>query len=223
VSRPLSSALGRLLAPVVCLAATVAAPALARAQAPGLPVLQDAFYSRGFAVGLNAAGGGGSTVAAAVSYSPLAGTLQLVAGAGSMRASGSSATTYGGRISYRFRSFGAERQIATAIFVGAGRATRSDTTVGRAPVGLSVGYRRALGETRTLALYAAPYYDATRVSVKGQTKSVKGARFRSGVGVDVALTESIGAGLGVDVGGTGETGTLLPAGTQFGAGISYRF
>ena len=208
---------------LVAVLSIAVAPSIVLAQAPGLPVLQDAFFSRGFGIGVDAAGGDGtSTRAVAASYSPLSGTLQLVAGAGTMRFSKASSTSYGVRAAFRFRTFGAQRQIGAAIFVGAGGAGAKETRVARAPFGLSLAYRRALGTTRALAVYAAPYYDATRVT-RADGSADKGSRFRSGIGADVAITPSIGAGLGVDIGGKGAVGSSLAGSTQFGGGVSYHF
>jgi hypothetical protein len=212
---------GRWLLAVVIGAATARGVA---AQAPGLPVLQSAFYVRGFAIGADAAGGNGTrTGAAALSYSPLTGTLIVVGGIGSVHAAGISETTTGFRVAYRFRTFGADRQIGAALFLGAGGAgTKKTTRVRSTPIGLSFAYRRALGETRALALYAAPYYDATRVTPPtGVAKTT--SRFRAGLGADVAVTSSIGAGIGLDIGAAAPTNAPLLATTLFGGGLSYHF
>jgi hypothetical protein len=213
----------RALGSALLLVSATFAPHAAAAQAPGIPVLQSAFYNRGFAVGINVAGGGGSALAGAVAYAPLAGQVVIVAGGGTVSHDNMSEPTAGFRIAYRFRTFGADRQIGAAVFLGAGTTLgAAKSRVGRTPVGLSLAYRRALGETRALALYAAPYYDGTRVKIPDQA-TVTGSRFRSAVGVDVAVTPSIGAGLGVDFGGAGEPKTALAGATQFGAGLSYHF
>ena len=199
------------------------APSASGAQAPGVPVLQDAFYDRGFAVGIDLASGGGRALVGAVAYAPLAGQLVIVAGGGTVRHDSTSEGTAGVRIAYRVRTFGAERQIGAALFFGTGTTLGpSDGRVGRTPLGVSLAYRRALGDTRALAVYAAPYYDGTRVK-RPRLPTSNSSRFRSALGVDVAVTSSVGAGLGVDVGSGGAPGTALAAGTQFAAGLSYHF
>jgi hypothetical protein len=192
------------------------------AQAPGLPVLQDAFYGRGAALGINAAGGGGvSTIGLAASYAPLAGRLVIVAGGGVVRTDSVSQATGGFRIAFRVRSFGALQQLALAAFAGGGATEHAGVRVARAPFGISLGYRRPLGITRALAAYAAPYYDATRVTAADSV--IRGSRIRTAVGVDLAVTPKIGFGAGADFGGAGVAGTPLAAKSSFGAGLSYRF
>ncbi len=192
------------------------------AQAPGLPVLQDAFFAPGKAIAVNGGGGSGVTaVAGAASWAP-GPRLGFSLGGGVARAAGVSQPTAGVRVAFRAKTFGESQQIALAAFVGAGTAFRDTISVQRSPIGGTASYRRPLGTTRVVAVSVSPYYDPTRVKVKG-LGAVRESNFRASVGADVSVTSSIGVTVGADFGGSMTSQPVLAGSTLSGVGISYRF
>jgi hypothetical protein len=192
------------------------------AQAPGLPVLQDAYFAQGKAVAVNAGGGAGITaVAGAASWAPGA-RLGFSLGGGVARAGGISQPTAGVRVAFRAKTFGEAQQFAIAAFVGAGTAFRDTISVQRGPIGGTASYRRTLGATRVVAVSVSPYYDATRAKVKG-LDAVKDGNFRTSIGADVSVTSSIGVTIGADFGDAMKGQPVLAGSTLSGLGISYRF
>lgn len=214
----------------VALALAVAATARpVRAQLPGLPVLQSAFAARrGLAIGANAGGGGGQAAfAAAGSWVPGGARVQFSVGAGLTRGTDSTgATSQGGsggaRVSYRIRSFG--DAIALGIFGGLGGARIGDAKVYTVPIGASLAYRRAVGETGAIGLFASPFFGGTRTSANGA--STKTQRLRASVGGSIGFG-SIGVTIGVESGAEDKTGagggvSAAPR-TLVGGGVSYAF
>jgi hypothetical protein len=120
-----------------------------------------------------------------------------------------------------------QANIGFAAFAGIGGAsavnrsadtTLSDTTTtlaSRIPVGLSVGWRHAIG-SRGFSVYASPAY--VWLTGNGQSKGL----LRTGIGADVGVTSSIGLTGGVEF---GQTSAIVgaPTGTVYGLGVSYAF
>ena len=198
----------------------------ANAQLPGLPVLQNAFVGPGFAAALNGGGGGGaSALAAALGWAPRSARFQVSLGVGAYRAEGETGGAFGLRVAVPVFAM-MNGNLGVAAFGGIGGA-RGPTVqgarvgLGQAPIGAAVGYRRALGATRGLSIYAAPYFGFFRTDM-GATAHSRGV-FRFSVGADFALTRAIGVTAGLEAGGTGGADGPGPSGTLLGAGVSYAF
>jgi hypothetical protein len=195
------------------------------AQLPGLPVLQNAFVGPGFAAALNAGGGGGGTAyAAALGWAPGSARFQVSVGGGAFVAGGETGGAFGARVampvfSFRNGSFG------VAAFGGIGgaqgpRVQGARVGLGQGVLGAAVGYRRALGATRGLSIYAAPFFGYFRDDFGDSSNSA--GLFRVSAGVDFALTRAIGLTAGLEAGGTRDNGPG-PDGVLWGAGVSYAF
>jgi hypothetical protein len=109
--------------------------------------------------------------------------------------------------------------IGVAPFVGIGGMTSSGVTSWRIPIGVSVGYRRALGGNRGISGYVAPFYTAARERSHGTTTSH--GLMRVSLGVDVAVLPSLGVSVGYETGATAGTNEPGPTGGVFGVGLSY--
>lgn len=203
---------------------TASAPlAPAGAQVPGAPVLQNAWASPGTVAAVNVGGGsdGGAYVLAG-SWAPTSGNYELSGGFGSRHFSGA-----GGRSVYGFRlavPFGGKAgAFGFAAFIGAGggsvstNAADSAVSTSEVPVGVAVGWRRALGSTHGVSVYASPSY----VFLSGGRE--RGNVVRAAVGVDVGITRSIGLTAGIDFGQTRAHDIGGPSGALFGVGLAYAF
>jgi hypothetical protein len=193
------------------------------AQVPGLPVLQNAFSNRGLAFAANFGSGSGHSYYGAAGAWGLGATgAFLVSGAaGAERSNDATRGAYGGRASMRL--WASASGIGVAGFAGVGGAMRTRTGSGVltnpavtiVPVGASVGYRRALGATRGISAYVAPFYRWMRAD-SGTVVST--GSFRVSGGVDLTLTPSIGVTLGGEGGGGSSGGRASGA---FGVGITF--
>lgn len=207
------------------------------AQMPGVPVLQNAFVNPGWTAALNLASlGGASSYGAAGAWgsggaatSPVA--VQLSAGVGFQTRSGHpTQTIFGGRVNVPFL-FGSPadrkaRRFGASLFAGygvrsaegEGETGQPDSAVAKSvlPIGATVGYRAPIGASRGFALYLSPIYEwLTRV--RGGSVGA----FRAAVGLDVAITQSIGATLGIEFGQTGVAGSGRPTSESYGFAVSY--
>lgn len=197
---------------------------------PGLPTLQNAWANSGFVAGINAGTGGGSgTVAAAVSWAPKSGRFQVSGGAGARDADENGrGAAYGLRGALPVFSF-AGGAFGVAGFIGIGGASEPDAVLGfseggtltHVPIGLGVGYRRALSFVRGFSVYATPFYSYNRLSVGDYTDTKN--LFRVGLGLDVGLTKAIGVTVGSEFGSSADEGGPGPDGAMFGVGASYAF
>jgi hypothetical protein len=202
-------------------------PTVAAAQLPGVPVLQNAFTNRGLAFAANFGGGRGQSVyGAAVSWG-LGGTpdgdgrLAVSAGAAAQRANEATRGVYGARAAARLWSTsGGALGVGAFAGVGGGPRTRPAGTVTNPavltiPVGVSAGYRRAIGARRGISVYGSPFYRWTRTEV--DTVAASGT-IRFSVGLDFAFTRALGVTVGGEFGGKTngekESGTL-------GAAVSF--
>jgi hypothetical protein len=209
------------------------------AQIPGLPILQNAWAAPGVVVALDAgSGSGGSTFAGAASWAPAGGRFDISAGAGVHDRSGvGSAGAYGARIATPFG--GAASSFGFAAFAGIGGAAAktvrdtllcppgpigsscaitvvdSTSSTTEIPVGASVAWRKTIGATHGISIYATPAY----VWLTGGTKN--GGLVRVALGADFGITQSLGVTIGADAGGKRPNALGGPSGTQFGAALSY--
>jgi hypothetical protein len=192
----------------------------ARAQMLGAPVLQNAFTNRGVTVGVDFGSGSDlSSYGAAVSWSPMSAKYALSGGIAYLDPKfGSGTATYGARLMvpvfHRFPQFG------VAPFVGMGGATRSGVTDWQIPLGVALGYRRAVGASgRAVSAYVSPFYSWARVRENGLT-STHGL-FRVSFGVDAAVLPQVGVTVGYETGAKAGVGEAGATGGIFGLGVSY--
>lgn len=223
-------------------AAAAAALALAAgaaalpAQLPELPVLQNGFTRPGTAAAVNyGAGDETSTIALAGAWTPSSGRFQVSGGVGLLEPPGDAASrgSAGARVALRVPTpWTREPTSAFGItaFGGVGGAWRNEESLLHFPFGVGLGYRRAVGESRALALYATPFYTLVRRTREDGTdeEPVDDAQnesnlFRASVGVDFTLTRAIGVTAGYEFGSNAETGRPGPTGGIFGVGLSYAF
>lgn len=211
--------------------------ASADAQLPGAPVLQNVWATPGLAAAVDFAGGSdGSVYAGAVGWSPGSGRFQLSAGAGyQTRTGGDSRGVYGARVSMPFG--GASSSFGFAGFIGVGGGPAQIKTVGvvdpvsggivhvdsatsttEVPIGAAIGWRKTLGSSHGLSVYATPAY----VLYSGGGSKSSGL-FRAAVGADFGITNAIGATVGVDFGGNRPRGLGGPSSTLYGIGLTYAF
>jgi hypothetical protein len=197
----------------------------ASAQMPGVPVLQNAFMNPGVTVGAFFGGGSGQTAGgAAAALANPAQWVQVTAGAGYTDAS-STSVSYGGRLAVtlgRFVPFLRRDPFGAAVFAGAGGGSGHGVTLVTAPAGVAFGYRRGIGATRALNVYAAPFFSWNRASAEG-TETKSRALFRFSVGADFALTRRLGATVGWEGGKSATDVEPGPQGSLFAGGVSYAF
>lgn len=198
---------------------------------PGAPVLQNAWGTPGIVGALNVTGGGdGSTYAAAGSWTPASGRFQFSGGLGYQNRSGSgSALAYGARLAMPFGGASSTFGFAAFAGIGGGRSSRTDPTpaivadslsdttssAAQIPLGVGIGWRRAIGATRGFSVYATPSY----VFYTGGTDP--GGLFRAAVAADFGITQRIGVTGGIEFGATRSRAVGGPSGTLYGIGVSY--
>ncbi|MDQ3696853.1 MAG: hypothetical protein M3373_02345 [Gemmatimonadota bacterium] len=211
---------GRIVAAGIVVVAAVVG-GTARAQMPGQPVLQNAFSSPGVTVAANY--GTGDSVrgyAGAASWAPPNGRFQVSAGLGAVEPEGEDLVlSWGARVMAPLPLLRPEGSLAVAAFAGAGGASPDGSTVLFAPVGVAAGYRRALGATRGLSIYVAPFYGWSRASADEATSS--SGVVRVSLGIDLAISQSLGVSAGYETGATAEDGNPGSSGDVFGVGVSY--
>jgi hypothetical protein len=196
------------------------------AQLPGLPVLQNGFVGPGLAAAVNGGGGSGSAFAAALSWAPRSARFQVSLGAGALRSEGATGGAFGARVAFAVLSR-ANGRFGVAAFGGLGGAQgpriQPDGRVGlgQAPLGAALGYRRAIGATRGVSFYVAPFFGFFR-SDDGNVTQSKGL-FRVSIGGDVALTRALGITAGVEAGQNAGNGKPGPTAALWGVGVSYAF
>jgi hypothetical protein len=204
----------------VVIALTFALALSARAQMLGAPVLQNAFTNHGFTIGVDfGAGNDLKSYGGAAAWSPMSAKYQISGGEAYLDPKiGSGTATYGARLMVpdlnRTSPFG------VAPFVGVGGATIEGVTDWQIPVGISGGYRRALGTNgRGISAYVSPFFTWSRIRENGQTTGH--SLFRVSIGVDAAVLPQVGITVGYETGqkaGEEEPGAT---GGIFGLGISY--
>ena len=193
------------------------------AQMPTVPVLQNGFASRGMTLALNYGSGTGTDAyAVAAGWGPASQRFQISGAIGGVRPdTGGTWTGYGIRAAVPLYSGLADR-FGVALFAGVGGARRDTTSISRVPVGIGVAYRFALGETRSMSVYASPFYSWSRLSERGARAQSDNA-MRGSAAIDLALTRNVGLTAGYEFGGA--TASSLPGGGKglFGAAVSYAF
>jgi len=191
------------------------------AQIPAIPVLQNAWMNNGVTV---AANGGSSDMgtgyAAALAWAPSSRRLQISLGAGLFSPdSGDDWGAYGARVAVPLRSF-ASGTLGVSAFAGIGGGKRDSTSLVRVPVGIGAGYRRAIGEVRSVSAYVTPFFVWTRASVSGDAQERQSAA-RLSVGLDFALTRQLGVTAGYEMGQEEDAGPGGRSAGVFGAALSY--
>jgi hypothetical protein len=131
---------------------------------------------------------------------------------------GSSDVTWGARVMAPIPKV-SRPSIGVAAFAGIGGLSVNGATTLRVPVGVSVGYRRALGRGRGISGYVAPFYSWSRLKDGGVTSSA--GLFRVSFGVDVAILPALGATVGYETGSKAGADEPGPTGGLFGIGLSY--
>jgi hypothetical protein len=230
----------RLVRPLIILAVVTSGMAWpSSAQIPGAPVLQNVWATPGVVGALDiGTGSGGSVYAAAGSWTPGSGRFELSGGLGYQRLGGGAGSrgVYGVRAAIPFG--GATSTFGFGAFAGIGggpsRVTAADTifTPGgpqvtgidsvtstvQIPLGVSVGWRHAIGATHGVSIYASPSYTFFSGGNGGSGGLIRGA-----IGADFGITSKLGATVGFEFGATREQGFGGPTGSSFGLGLSYAF
>jgi hypothetical protein len=191
------------------------------AQMPGVPVLQNAFTNPGITLAVNA---GTSTdakaFAGAAAWAPGSGRFQLSAGAGAFDPkTGKSGIAYGVRAAFPLGFLPHSDSYGILLFAGFGGASPDTLTLTQVPVGLGIGYRRSLGATRGISIYATPSYVFSRLS--GGAASSRTSLLRASVGLDVTIVSSLGLTLGYELGAEAKANEAGPSASIFGVGLSY--
>jgi hypothetical protein len=198
-------------------------PGAVAAQMPSLPVLQNGFASHGMTLALNYGSGTGNVAyAIAAGWGPASQRFQITGAIGGVRPdSGATWTGYGARVAVPLYTGMADR-FGVALFGGVGGARRDTTSIVRVPVGIGAGYRFALGETRSVSVYASPFFAWSRLSESG-TRAQSDNAMRASAAVDLVLTRNVGLTAGYEFGG-GNAGSSPGGGKGvFGAAASYAF
>lgn len=200
--------------------AGLAAPATMQGQLPGQPVLQNAFANPGWAFGVNYGDGSGSRgYAGAVSWGTGGGSFAVSGGAGLWDPElGESVFAWGGRAMWSPLRL-LDGRLGIAAFAGAGAARQDGVDFQQIPAGVSVSYRTAIGGTRGISFYGAPFFRLSRADPGADPLS--DTHVRGSVGVDVALARSIGVTLGYEFGQNAKAGEIGPDGGILGIGVSY--
>lgn len=202
------------------LASSFALAAPGRAQMLGAPVLQNAFTNRGFTVGVDfGTGDHSNSYGGAVAWSPMNEHFQLDAGVAFLDRDGASGTaTYGARLMVPVLN--KSLPFGVAPFVGMGGANFDGINDWQIPLGISAGYRRALGTNgRGISAYVSPFYTWSRIREDRVTETH--GLFRVSVGVDAAVLPWVGVTVGYETGAKAGEGEPGATGGIFGVGVSY--
>lgn len=196
---------------------------VSHSQLPNTPILQNAFVNPGVTAAVDFTNlGGWSSFAGAAAWAPGSKRFQFSGGVGAQTHSGEpTRTVYGGRLNIPI--IGANSSFGFSAFVGYGGLSGGtlDSTIAKAllPVGVTAGYRKAIGTSHGFSIYGSPVYEWVSRGGGASTASV----FRGAVGLDLGITSSIGVTLGLEFGGTQPVASGKPSGTAFGGAISYAF
>jgi len=204
-------------------AAVALSSALARsagAQMLGAPVLQNAFTNRGFTIGVDFGSGDDLTsYGAAAAWSPMSAKYQFSLGVAYLDPkNGSGTATYGARLMVPVLK--ANSPFGVAPFVGMGGANFDGVNDWQIPLGISAGYRRALGTNgRGISAYVSPFFTWARVRENSET--VTHGLFRVSIGVDAVVLPRVGVTVGYETGQKAPEDKPGARGGIFGAGVSY--
>jgi hypothetical protein len=107
-----------------------------------------------------------------------------------------------------------------APFVGMGGANFDGVNDWQIPLGISAGYRRALGTSgRGISAYVSPFFTWARVRENSQTETH--GLFRVSIGVDAAVLPQVGVTVGYETGQKAPEDKPGVRGGIFGVGVSY--
>lgn len=206
---------------VFALSTVALVPRLAVAQMPATPVLQNAWTNAGITVAADfGRRSDASAYALALAWAPKGSRFQLSLGGGVLDDSISTRGAYGGRLSIPIVDFAGGR-VGAGVFGGVGFATGAgglrESTF---PVGASIGFRHALGPTRGISVYAAPFALIIR-SKRDTTTYDPATLFRASVGVDVTLASQFGITVGYEDGSKAKGDSFGPRSGVFGVALSY--
>ena len=109
----------------------------------------------------------------------------------------------------------------TARFAGAGGGSADDATLFQVPVGAAIGWRRGLGASRGISIYAAPMFSYH--SASNDTISVSRGLFRAAIGLDLAITRRLGITAGGELGAAADDDEPGPNGNMAGIAIGWAF
>lgn len=221
----------------------------ADAQLPGAPILQNAWATPGLVGAFNAAGGGGTSVfAAALSWTPAVGHLQISGGTGFANSTGvRSRAAYGLRLSAPFGGDQSTLGFAAFAGIGGGQSRTTTTTVSCTVVlpscavitpTRSISGLIAFDSTTSTAVIPigaavgwrhavgsshglSVYASPAYVYYAGGTSNT--GLIRVAFGVDAGITSSLGVTGGFEFGGTRPTSIGGPSGPVYAAGVSYAF
>jgi hypothetical protein len=184
-------------------------------------VLQNAFHNPGLAFAANVGSGTGQSFFGAAAAYGLGGRFQLSGAAGGQRANGQTRGAYGVRAAASlWKSSGGALGAGAFAGVGGAPSTKlngvtTNTAVTSIPAGITVGYRRAMGTTRGISVYASPLYRWTRSDSAGTV--VSAGSMRGAAGLDFAFSPSLGITVGGEFGGKNGP---VPS-SLFGVAISF--
>ena len=193
----------------------------ASAQMPATPVLQNAWANAGATAAVDYGHARGENAwAAALAWAPGGSRFQLSLGGGVISDSASNRGGYGARIAVPLVSF-AGGSIGTAVFGGVGFTSHGSTQQANFPVGASLGWRHALGATRGISAYVAPFWVLTRAKL--DTVSTTRGLVRASVGFDITLASQLGLTVGYEDGARAKESEPGVRGGVFGIALSYAF
>lgn len=186
------------------------------------PVLQNAFFNPGITAAVNLASARDVRVyGAAAAWTSSGARLQLSAGAGAYDPdTGSTVPTGGVRVTMPVFELSETGNLAVAAFAGAGGARINDTTEVHLPLGAAIGWRRALGGTRGLSVYAAPFLSYSRREGAAEESNLM---FRISMGLDFGFSPAMGVTAGFETGAEASGSEPGPHSPHFGVAASYAF
>ncbi|HEX2716476.1 MAG TPA: hypothetical protein VHM67_02285 [Gemmatimonadaceae bacterium] len=199
----------------------------AAAQMPATPVLQNAWTNAGITVAADfGRRSDASAYALALAWAPKGSRFQISVGGGVLDDTVDTRAAYGARLSIPLFSFASGR-FGTAAFGGVGFAPGANGVRESAfPMGVALGFRHALGPTRGISLYAAPFALLVRSKSDSSAADPKGldektTLFRASVGVDVTLASQFGITVGYEDGARAAEREFGPRSGVFGVALSY--
>lgn len=193
----------------------------AGAQMPATPVLQNAWANAGATAAVDYGHAQGENAwAAAVAWAPSGSRFQLSLGGGVINDSVSNRGGYGARIAIPLVKF-AGGSIGTAVFGGVGFTSQGSAQQANFPVGASLGWRHALGATRGISAYVAPFWVLTRAKL--DSVSTTRGLVRASVGLDITLASQLGLTIGYEDGARAKESEPGVRSGVFGIALSYAF
>ena len=193
----------------------------ASAQMPATPVLQNAWANAGATAAVDYGHAQGENAwAAALAWAPSRSRFQLSLGGGVINDSATNRGGYGARISVPLLQF-AGGSIGTGVFAGVGYTSKGSAREANFPVGASLGWRHALGATRGISAYVAPFWVLTRF--KQDTISRTHGLVRASIGLDVTLASQLGLTVGYEDGARAKAIDPGARSGVLGVALSYAF